>query len=410
MKTIAIIACCDTKYHEIAFARERIEKAGHEALVVDISTGPILPMEGDVRRETVLEAGGFSWNEVKSFSKSEAIDAMAKSIAVALPRLAREKRIHGVLGMGGLQNAVICSAAFRKLPMGFPKLIVSTVASGYRYFDMLVGDRDITTVPSIVDFTGINPISKTILGNAVAGVIGMVEHGGEPIDTEGHFLIATTLMGITNDTVMNAVDQLERLGRETISFHSTGIGGRVMEEMIRQGHIRAVMDLTLHEMTAEYLGGYGYSKGANGRLNAAAERGIPMLVCPGGIDFLCLSKEDFLADQEERGYVWHNSDLTHTRLHEREILEITDTIIHRVNQSRGRVTVLLPLGGLRTLSGPGEPFHKPEIIRKMRERFKRGLNGSIRFVCEETGFNDPAFADAIVREMLLLLEGEHEHV
>ena len=223
--------------------------------------------------------------------------------------------------------------------------------------------------------------------------------------TEGHQLIAATLMGITNDTVMQALDKLKAMGKETISFHSTGIGGRVMEEMIRDGHIQVVMDLTLHEMTAEYFGGYGYSKGADNRLTAAAQMGIPMLVCPGGIDFACLRKDELFEDEEERGYVWHNPDLTHTKLYENEILAITQTIIERVNTSVGPVTVLLPMGGLRTLCREGEPFHKPETIKKMDKLFMDGLNKKIRYIHSPYAFIDEEFSDLIVEETIRLLEG-----
>jgi uncharacterized protein (UPF0261 family) len=212
-------------------------------------------------------------------------------------------------------------------------------------------------------------------------------------------------MGITNDTVMRALNALQASGRETISFHSTGMGGRVMEEMIRDGHIQAVMDVTLHEMTAEYFGGYGYSKGADNRLTAAAETGVPMLVCPGGIDFACLRKDELFYDEETRGYVWHNPDLTHTRLYEAEILSITQTIIQRLNAARGPVTVVLPLGGLRTLCREGEPFYKPDTIRKMDALFHQGLKPEIRYVRSELALIDDAFADLLVNEMQLLLEG-----
>ena len=405
MATIAVVACCDTKYHEIGFVKDMIVKAGHKPLVVDISTGPHVPIRADITREEVLREGGTAWEQVSLLSKSESIAAMSASVTKVIVRLQKEKAIDAALGMGGLQNTMVSSAAFRKLPIGFPKLIVSTIASGYRYFDTIVGDKDITVVPSIVDFAGINPLSQAVLSNAVAAVIGMAEHGRGLMNTSGHHLIAATLMGITNDTVMQALDKLNALGKETISFHSTGIGGRVMEEMIREGHIKAVMDLTLHEMTAEYFGGLGYSKGADNRLTAAAQTGIPMLVCPSGIDFACLRKDELFEDEDKRGFVWHNQDLTHTRLYEEEILNITRTIIDRVNASRGPVTVLLPLGGLRTLSGEGEPFHKPETIKKMDALFAGDLSPHVRYVCSGYAFTDHGFSDLIVEEMLKLLEG-----
>lgn len=404
MGTIAVVACCDTKYHEIEYVSACLRDMGHVPLVLDISTGPVIPMKAHVSREDMLLEGGFQWDDVKTFGKAEAIGAMSTSAAAVISRLHRQKAIQGVFGMGGLQNTVVASAAFRQLPIGFPKLIVSTIASGFRYFDSVVGDKDITVVPSIVDFTGINPLSASILANAAAAIAGMVEKGRGEVRSDGGQTIATTLMGITNDTVMRALDALQEAGKQVMSFHSTGIGGRVMENMVRQGHIHAVMDLTLHEMTAEYFGDYGYSKGANDRLKAAAETGTPMLVCPGGIDFICLRKSELFEDQEARGYVWHNPDLTHTRLYQEEILSITRTIIDRVNQSTGPVTVLLPLGGLRTLCREGEPFHHPDTILKMDELFQAHLKKGIRYVNSPLSFIDADFADLIVAEMLRLLE------
>ncbi|MBE6904783.1 MAG: UPF0261 family protein [Ruminococcaceae bacterium] len=404
MGTIALVACCDTKYHELGFVRKAVAEAGHTPIILDISTGPSAPIPGDITREEILLEGGHSLEEIKGLNKSDAIAAMSESISKVLYRLCKEKKIDGVLGMGGLQNTVVCSAALRLLPIGFPKMIASTVASGGRCFDTVVGDKDITVVPSIVDFAGMNPISEVVLSNAVAAVIGMVEHGKGEMDTTGRFLIGTTLMGVTNDTVMAAADKLTALGKEVISFHSTGSGGRIMEQMIRDGHIKAVMDLTLHEMTAEYFLDYGYSKGALNRLTAVAETGVPVLVCPGGIDFACLRKDELFEDEEKRGYVWHNPELTHTKLYESEILDITHTIIERVNKSIGKVTVVLPMGGLRTLSRAGEPFHKPETIKKMKALFEKELSPKIRFRCVDFNYMDPEFADLLVEEMRALLE------
>lgn len=405
MATIAIVACCDTKYHEIAFVSDCIRKSGNTPLCIDISTGPHIPIQADVTREEVLASGGYTWDQVHAMNKSDAIFAMTESIKVTAANLCAKGQIQGALGMGGLQNSVVCSAAFRCLPIGFPKVICSTIACGAREFETVVGDKDIMVTPSIVDFAGINPINEVVLENAVAALIGMTTYGGRRIDTRGEKYTATTLMGITNDTVMRASDNLSARGVHMISFHSTGIGGKVMEDMIRQGVISSVMDLSLHEMTAEYLGDYGYSRGARGRLTAAAEMGIPALVVPGGIDFACLRPGELMEDEEERGYVWHNKDLTHTRLWEREILDITRTIVERLNASKGRTEVLLPMGGLRTLSAPGEPFYKPETIEKMRDIFQKELKSHVVFKTSDCSFCDPAFADLCADEMYALIEG-----
>ena len=404
MKTIAVIACADTKYHEIEFVKHRIEETGNHALVVDISTGPVVPIQTDVTREMVLANGNCTLEAIRKLSKSEAISTMGACAAKTMLKLHKEGLIDGVFGMGGLQNTVMCSAALRVLPFGFPKLICSTIACGSRTFDTAVGDKDIAVTPSVVDFAGMNPISEAVLGNAISALIGMTVFGGHPIDTKGEQYIATTLMGITNDTVMRASDLLSARGKHMISFHSTGIGGKVMEDMIRSGFISAVMDLCLHEMTAEYLGNYGYSRGAENRLCAAAEMGIPALIVPGGIDFCCIGKGELLPDEEERGYVWHNSNLTHTRMHEYEILAITDTIINRLNCSKGKTKVLLPMGGLRTMSYPGEFFYKPVTIQKMREMFEQKLKPEISFKAVDMNFCDPEFGTLCADEMESLLK------
>lgn len=408
MAVIAVIACCDTKYHEIKYVRETIKKSGNQPLVLDISTGPVTPLDADITREEILGIGGYTWEQIRGFDKSGAISAMTESVAKTVIKLHQEKKINGVIGMGGLQNTVVCSAALRMLPIGFPKIICSTIASGSRCFDTVVGDKDIAVMPSIVDFAGINPISEAVLGNTVAAMIGMVTYGAQGLDTRGESYIAATLMGITNDTVMQASNELRENGKNTISFHSTGIGGKVMEDLIREGVISAVMDLSLHEMTAEYFGGYGYSKGADNRLCAATEMGIPALVCPGGIDFACLRPEELFDDEEERGYVWHNKELTHTRLYESEILDITKLIVERLNRSVGKTEVILPMGGLRTLSYPGEFFHKPETIRKMKAIFEEGLKPEIIFKTYDLNFCDPEFAHICAKEMMDLLDAEEK--
>lgn len=409
MAVIAVVACCDTKYHEILFVKQKIEASGHQALVLDISTGPHIPIPADITREEVLANGGYTWEQVHSLDKSNAISAMTESITKTVIKLYEAHQIDGIIGMGGLQNTVVCSAALKQLPIGFPKMICSTVASGARSFDMVVGDKDIAVMPSIVDFAGMNPINEVTLGNTISAMIGMVEHGTHKIDTRGNAYIAATLMGITNDTVMRASDELTAEGQNMISFHSTGIGGKVMENLIYEGVISGVMDLSLHEMTAEYFGDYGYSKGAKNRLCAAAKMGIPALICPGGIDFICLRREEFFADQEARGYVWHNKDLTHTRLYEHEILDITRTIVQRLNQSVGPTEVILPIRGLRTMSGPGEPFHKPETIQKMKTIFEEGLKPEIQFKTYDLNFCDPEFAHICAEEMLNLFNERENH-
>ena len=403
MKKIAVTACLDTKYHEVLFAKQLLERLGAQTLIMDISTAGSVPFRADIPRERILEAAGFAWDPEQSRTKEEAIDQMSQGLAVMLRRLYEAGEIQGVLGMGGLQNTVMCKTAMQELPLGFPKMIVSTVASGFRYFDTVVGDSDITVMPSVVDFAGMNPVSESILGNACAAIAGMAEAGGQIVNEAGGTLIGTTLMGITNDTVMRAAGLLDGAGWQTISFHATGAGGKALEKMIRDGAVTACLDLTLHEMTSEYFGGYGYSRGADNRLCAGSEMGIPMVVCPGGIDFICLRPDELFPDQEKRGFTWHNSGLTHTRLYEDEILAISKTIAKRLNRSEGKVTVLLPMDGLRTFSRKGELFHIPGTIEKMKRLFEEELKPQIKLKCYDLNFDDEEFGTVAANEMLELL-------
>ncbi len=246
MSIIAVIASFDTKYHELAYVQQQLIEFGCTPLLIDISTGPNPPMidiAADISRDDVLRMGGSSWEVLKKMDKGNAIKTMADCVSQVVLSLHGKGDVDGVLGMGGLQNTIVCSAALRKLPLGFPKFICSTIASGNRYFDTIVGDKDIAVMPSIVDFAGMNPISEVVLSNSVASILGMVKYGKKKINTHGKNYIGATLMGITNDTVMRAINNLTANGEHVISFHSTGIGGRGLESQIRDGNIAAVMDL-----------------------------------------------------------------------------------------------------------------------------------------------------------------------
>jgi uncharacterized protein (UPF0261 family) len=403
MKTIAIMTCCDTKYHEVRYVREQIDAAGCDSLVLDISTSGSVFIATDITREHIVSFGGYTWREICAAPKDEALLKMSESVIKVIKQLHTNGQIDAILGLGGLQNTVVCARAMRELPIGFPKLMVSTVASWYRYFETIVGDSDIIAMPSIVDFAGMNVVSEVVLRNACAAIVGMANYGGGTIQPTEDQRIGTTLMGVTNDTVMYAANLLAEARKEVISFHSTGVGGRTMEKMINEGTITAVMDLTLHELTPEYFGGLGYGKGANNRLAAGAQKNIPMVICPGGIDFICLRPEELFADQEKRGYNWHNTGLTHTKLYEHEILALTEIIAQRLNVSNGKVTVILPMGGLRTMSRPGELFHRPGTIKKMKDVLEQNLKPGIILKCFDLNFMDKEFGEIAASEMLALL-------
>jgi len=401
-KTIALIASLDTKEAEVSFMKEMIERLGYSTLIIDVGARGSSNTIPDIKSEEVAGAAGRDWLCSYSIPKSEMISGLAEGIAVLMPKLYEQGKFDAVLSIGGAQNTMIGVSAMKALPIGLPKLMVSTVASGQRIFEPLVGTRDIVIMPSVADLCGINKITKRILSNAVAAICGMAEHAGIPISPDGEFVIGATLMGVTNDGVAQAVRILEEAGCQVVSFHSTGVGGRAMEEFILQGTIRAVIDLSLHEITAEMFGG-GFSVGAGNRLVAACEAGIPQVIAPGGIDFIDYSVNELPEDINTRKYMFHNSEIAHIKLFRDEIVQVGEIIAERLNKSRGPVTMIIPLRGFRQSTLPGEVLYDPEVDAALIEVLHKGLKPHIKVIDVDANINDLRFSQAAAEEMLKLV-------
>ena len=402
-KTIAIMASLDTKGAEVSFLKERIEALGCRALIVDIGVFAEPGIPPDVPREMVAAAAGKDWKIVGKGQKHERIAAMAEGAPLLASELYRCGRIQAILSIGGVQNTTIAVAAMKALPIGVPKVMVSTVASGQRTFEPLVGSKDIVLIPSVADLEGINVLTRTILGNAVAAIVGMTVHGGQPLAAGEELIIGATQMGVTNG-VAQAAKLLEREGYQVISFHTTGAGGRAMEELIAQGVIKAVLDLTLHEMVSEMFGG-GFSAGANNRLEAACRAGIPQVIAPGGADFVDFGIHELPADIARRKYILHNANIAHIKLHKEEIVRVGSTIVERLNRNSGPVTMLLPLRGFRQATLPGEPLYDAEVDGALMETLRTGLKPEIKIVEVDANINDLKFSEAAAAEMHCLLTG-----
>lgn len=402
-KVIAIIASADTKAEEAEFLRTQITAFGCECLMVDVSTGPDYSSCWDITREMVAKQAGVTWDSCRGSSKDALLGIMAKGIPSVIKGLYDDGRIQGAISFGGLQNTIVGSAGLRALPIGIPKIMVSTVATGQRKFDLIMGTSDIMAMPAISDFAGLNAVSRAILTNAAAAITGMAVRAGAPLTTARQFTVGTTLMGATNDGVVQAAKLLRQKGYSVVSFHSTGIGGKSMEEMIRQGIIHAAMDLTLHEIVYEYFG-HGFGYGADNRLCSGCQKGIPMVVCPGGIDFICLDKGAPFPDLEKRKYIWHNQSLAHVKLSVQEVTDISKIIVGRLNQAQGPVTVLFPLQGLRSFSRPGEALCDPEVDLAVRQVFQTELKKSIPVRYVDANFMDMEFSLAAAEEMDRLIQ------
>ena len=400
-KTIALMACLDTKGAEVCFLKQRIEALGCRVLIIDVGVFGEAAIAADVSRETVAAAGGSDWAAVIRGQRHERIAAMVAGAPKLAADFYRRGLFQAILSFGGVQNTTIGVAAMKALPIGVPKLMVSTVASGQRTLDPLVGSKDIVLMPSVADLEGINVLTRTILDNAAAAIVGMAIHSGQPLCAGDELIIGATQMGATSG-VAQATKLLEKEGCQVISFHATGTGGRAMEELIAQGLIKAVMDLTLHEIVSEMFAG-GFSVGASNRLQAACAAGIPQVVAPGGADFVDFGMHQLPADIKRRKYVLHNSEIAHIKLHKEEMVRLGSTLVERLNRNHGPVTVLLPLGGLCHADSRGGGLWDPEVDGALFDILRTRLKPQITVVEIEANINDWKFSEAAAAAMLQLL-------
>lgn len=402
MMTVAVIASSDTKLPEITFVLQLLEQFGMRAQVLDPSTSPGYASPFPVSREQLVAEIGEFWPDLEDQPKHDLLEAVAEGCAAMVERLYGEGRIQAVFCMGGLQNTTVGARAMKRLPIGVPKLVVSTVASGQRPFDLIVGNRDIMVMPSICDLAGMNAISENVLKNAVAALCGMIERAGTELVPASSVSVGATLMGATNDGVDRAAQLVREAGIEVIAFHSTGAGGQVLEELVAKEVITAAMDLTLHEIVYEHFGkGFGF--GAQNRLMAGVEKGIPMVVAPGGIDFICQWQHELFEDIDKRKMIWHNAQLAHVKLHPHEARAIAAMIVERLNKGAGKITVIIPDRGLRSFTRPGEALYDPEVDAVIANAFGNGLKTSIPVKHIDANLMDEAFSAFAAKEMLRLI-------
>jgi uncharacterized protein (UPF0261 family) len=325
-----------------------------------------------------------------------------------LAQLLAEKRIDGVISLGGGGGTAIATAAMRALPIGFPKLMVSTLASGNT--SQYVGVKDIVMFPSIVDISGLNRISRQILTRAAGAICGMVEFGvpmsGEPkpdAPATDKPVIVASQFGNTTACVEHARQLLEKEGYEVLVFHATGTGGRTMESLTEAGLVSGVLDITTTEWADELVG--GVLSAGPARLEAAARAGVPAIVTPGCLDMVNFGPPDTVPPRfKGRLFYQHNPQVMLMRTTAEECRRLGEIIAEKLNQSKGPVTVLIPLKGISVISAPGQPFHDPEADRALFDALKRDLRSAIEVREMDCNINDPQFAEACVRSLLKSLQ------
>ena len=395
-KTIAVIGALDTKGGEFAFVRRQIEQRGHRALVIDSGVISEPGFEPDISASQVAQAGGTGLADLRAQSdRGTAIGVMAAGGAAIVRRLHTEGRIDAVLGMGGSAGTAVGTAAMRALPVGVPKVMVSTVASGDT--SGYVDTKDVVMLPSIVDVAGVNRISARIYANAVGAVVGMVETPAPEIKDKP--LIAASMFGNTTPAVERCRERLDALGYEVLVFHSTGTGGRTMEDVVTGGFANGVLDVTTTEWADELIGGVMGAGPA--RLEAAAAQGVPQVIAPGCLDMVNFWGPDTVPKEfEGRRFHYWNPNVTLMRTDPDENSELGRILAEKANQASAPTAIFLPLKGLSLLGAPGEEFSWPEADQALFDAIKRHVRNDIPIYELDHNVNDDAFADALTDKLL----------
>lgn len=398
--TVYVLATLDTKGREAAFVRDELRAAGVEAMLVDCGCLGEPAVAADVARDEVFRAAGTTLEAVRARGdRSEAVTQAARGAAALAQRWHAHGRLSGVLGLGGSAGTTIGTAAMRALPIGVPKLMVSTLASGE--VGHFVGSSDLLMMNSVVDVAGINRISRAVLARAAQAMAGMARGRipGGPAGVADRPLVAATMFGVTTPCVERARAVLEEAGCEVLVFHATGTGGRTMERLARDGMLAGVLDITTTELADELVGGV-LSAGPD-RLTAAGERGIPQVVSVGALDMVNFHGIDTVPERfRGRKLHRHNANVTLMRTTAEENAQLGAEIGRKLSVAQGPVTVLLPLRGVSAIDRAGQPFDDPVARAALFAAIRAHARGP-KVVEFDLHVNDAAFAEAAASELLV---------
>ena len=401
MKTIAIAGTFDSKGTEYLYLKSLIEEQGLKTFT--IHAGVFEPeFEPDISNSEVAGAAGEDIKEVAAKKdRAWATEVLTKGMEILVPRLYEEGKFDGIISMGGSGGTALVTPAMRALPVGVPKVMVSTMASGdtSRY----VGTSDIVMIPSVVDVAGINSISSKIFANAAFAIAGMVSFENTK-EVEHKPLIAATMFGVTTPCITMAKEYLEQQGYEVLVFHATGIGGQSMEALIRGGFIQGVLDLTTTEWCDEVVGGI-LAAGPH-RNEAAALAGIPQVVSVGAVDMVNFGTYDSVPQQfAGRNLYKHNPSVTLMRTTVEENKEIGERLAEKLNMAKEKTVLMLPLKGVSMIDAKGEAFFGPEEDQALFDTLKANItNDKVEIIEMDAHVNDEAFAIGAAKKLLELMK------
>jgi uncharacterized protein (UPF0261 family) len=397
MAVVVVLGTLDTKAAEHELLRDRVRELGCDALLVDAGVMGSSSV-ADVTADEVAAAAGENRAALAAAGdRGLAVAAMTRGAVKIVQRLHAEGRLDGIVGLGGSGGSSLISAAMRSLPIGVPKLLVSTMASGDTR--AYVGTSDIAMLYSVVDIAGINAISGRILENAAAAIAGMARTAPSlATEVPGEPLIGATMFGVTTPCVTAAREVLEARGYEVLVFHATGAGGQAMEALMRAGFITGSLDVTTTELADELVGGV-LSAGPD-RLEAAGELGLPQVVSLGALDMVNFGPVDTVPEQfRSRNLYRHNAAATLMRTTEAECAELGRILARKLNAASGPLAVFIPTAGVSMIDVPGAPFHDPAADAALIRELRAGLRPDVEVVEMDTDINDPAFARAMAKRL-----------
>ena len=398
-KTIIVLATLDTKGKEAQFVKEEIENRGHRVVVIDTGVVGKPYFEADISREEVAQQGDRPLSELlKNPDRKTAAPVMAKGAKAIVTKMVREKKADGIISMGGTQGTTLATEVMRALPVGFPKVMVSTVASGNTV--PFVDIKDIAMLFPVADILGLNPITKKILSNAAGAVCGMAESEVKIEITKP--LVGITTVGITTQAAIKAKSVLEGAGYETIVFHAVGTGGRAMEDLMKQGFIKAVLDIATIEVTNEMYDAL-LAAGPE-RLTTAGRLGLPQVIAPGAIAILVYGTPDTIpAKYKDRKIIAHSPKITDVRINKDEQVAVAHEIVRRLKGSKGSTVFMVPRKGYDSYSVEGMDFWELESDQAFVEVLKKELPPKIPVIERDRDINDPEFAEEMANTLIELM-------
>jgi uncharacterized protein (UPF0261 family) len=400
-KIIVILATLDTKGIETQYVREQIEKLGERALVIDVGVVGQPATKADITRQEVAEAGGTPLATLLEKPDREvAAPIMADGATKIITELAEGGKVHGILSMGGTQGTTLATKVMRALPYGFPKVMVSTMASGN--VAPWVDIKDITMMFSVTDILGLNPVMRTILANAAGAAVGMAQ-ANVPMESTEKLLVGVTTVGITTQGAMKAIEVLEAAGYETIVFHAVGTGGRAMEQLMEEGVIGAVLDYSTIEVSNEMFD--ALLAGGDKRLTTAGRLGLPQVLAPGAIEVLVFNEPESVPPPfNTRTLIRHSPQITDVRLNGEEMARVGEEIAKRLNHTRDEAVFIIPTAGYDSYAVEGEGFYDPQADQAFVDALKANLPENIKVIERDTHIDDPAFATEAANLLIELIE------